>query len=58
MFWGVNVAEPVVTSIGTPYRTLDADGTDIEPENSFVPPYKLANRTLVCAGKLEVNATS
>ena len=47
MFWGVNVAEPVVASIGTPYRTLDADGTDIDPENSFEPPYKLADRTLV-----------
>ena len=54
MSWGVNVDEPVVASIGTPYRTLDADGTDIDPENSFEPPYKLADRTLVCAGKLEV----
>ena len=43
---GVNVADPVTLSIGTPYRTLDADGTDIEPENSFDPPYRLPLRTL------------
>ena len=58
MSWGVNVAEPVVASIGTPYRTLEDEGTDIDPENSFVPPYKLDDRTLVCVGKLEVNAAS
>ena len=47
MFWGVNVAEPVVASTGAPYRTLDAEGTIIEPENSFDPPYKLPDRTEV-----------
>ena len=58
MSWGVNVAEPVVVSIGTPYRTLEDEGTDIKPENSFEPPYVLPLRTLVCAGKLEVYEAS